>query len=134
VRVLLRAIAGDLNDEDHRFRVQAAKKVWFMNQDLQERGFECLVEHHDIDNVTSSEDRIHISCVVSVLEDDCIEVPPPSVQRRICESIAAQAPVEVVFHIGAECQVIRAMRADVAKSHTRFSKENRMHLIRVPES
>jgi ABC-type dipeptide/oligopeptide/nickel transport system ATPase component len=44
-----------------------------MNRDLQERGFECLVENHDIECVTSSEDRIHISCVVSVLEDDCIE-------------------------------------------------------------
>jgi hypothetical protein len=62
-----------------------------------------------------SEDHIHISCVVSLLEDDCIEVPPRSVQRSICESVAAQAPVEVVFHVGAECQVIWAIRADVAK-------------------
>jgi hypothetical protein len=45
------------------------------------------------ERVTSSEDRIHISCVVSVLEDDCIDVPPPSVQRSICESVAAEAPV-----------------------------------------
>jgi hypothetical protein len=86
-----------------------------MNRDLQARGFESLVEHHDIERVTSSEDRIHISCVVSVLEDDSIEVPPPSVQRSICQTIIAQAPVEVVFHIGAEWQVIRAIRADVAK-------------------
>jgi hypothetical protein len=86
-----------------------------MNRDLQARGFECLVEHHDIEHVTSSEDRIHISCVVSKLEDDCIEVPPPSVQRSICQTIAAQAPVEVVFHVGVECWVIRAIRADVAK-------------------
>jgi hypothetical protein len=73
------------------------------------------VEHHDIERVTSSENDIHISCVVSVLEDDCIEVPAPSVQRSICESVAAQALVEVVFHVGAECRVIRAIRADVAK-------------------
>jgi hypothetical protein len=86
-----------------------------MNRDLQARRFECLVEHHDIEHVTSSEDRIHKSCVVSKLEDDCIEVPPPSVQRSICQTIAAQAPVEVVFHVGAECWVIRAIRADVAK-------------------
>jgi hypothetical protein len=64
------------------------------------------MEHYDIERVTSSKDHIHISCVVSVLEDDYIEVPPPSVQRGICESIAAQAPMEVVFHVGAECQVI----------------------------
>jgi hypothetical protein len=86
-----------------------------MNRDQQARGFECLVEHHEIECVTSSEDRIHISCVVSVLEDDCIEVPPPSVQRSICQTVAAQAPVEVVFHVGAECRVIRAIRANVAK-------------------
>jgi hypothetical protein len=108
-------MAGGPNDEDDTFRLQATKEVWFMNWDLQERGFECVVEHHDIERVTSSEDHIHISCVVSVLEDDCIEVPPPSVQRSICESVAAQAPMEVVFHIGAECRVIRAIRADVAK-------------------
>jgi hypothetical protein len=107
-------MAGDPNDEDDTFRVQATKAVWIKNQDLQERGFECLVEHHDIERVTSSEDRIHISCVVSVPENDCIEVPPPSVQRSICESVAAQAFVEVVFHVGAECRVIRAIRADVA--------------------
>jgi hypothetical protein len=107
-------MAGGPNDEDDTFRLQATKEVC-MNWDLQERGFECVVEHHDIERVTSSEDRIHISCVVSVLEDDCIEVPPPSVQRSICESVAAQAPMEVVFHIGAECRVIRAIRADVAK-------------------
>jgi hypothetical protein len=108
-------MAGGPNDEDDTFRLQATKEVWFMNWDLQGRGFECVVEHQDIKRVTSSEDRIHISCVVSVLEDDCIEVPPPSVQRSICESVAAQAPMEVVFHIGAECRVIRAIRADVAK-------------------
>jgi hypothetical protein len=51
----------------------------------------------------------------SVLEDDYIEVPPPSVQRSICESVAAQAPVDVVFHVGEEYRVIRAIRADVAK-------------------
>jgi hypothetical protein len=39
--------------------------------------------------------------VVSVLEDDCIEVPPPSVERSICHTVAAQALVEVVFHVGA---------------------------------
>jgi hypothetical protein len=59
------------------------------------------VEHPDIECVTFSEDRIHISCVVSILEDNFIEVPPPLVQISICESIAGQAPVEVVFHIGA---------------------------------
>jgi hypothetical protein len=63
-------------------------KLRKMNRDLQERGFECLVEHHDIERVTSSEDRIHIPCVVSVLEDDYIEVPL-SVQTSICKSIAA---------------------------------------------
>jgi hypothetical protein len=73
-------MAGDPNNEDDTFRVQAIKEVWFMNWDLQERGFECLVEHHDIERVTSSEDRIHISCVVSVLEDECIEIHPPSMQ------------------------------------------------------
>jgi hypothetical protein len=73
-------MAGDPNNEDDTFRVQAIKEVWFMNWDLQERGFECLVEHHDIERVTSSEDRIHISCVVSVLEDECIEIHPPSVR------------------------------------------------------
>jgi hypothetical protein len=86
-------MGGDPNNEDDTFRVQATKEILFMNRDLQERGFECLVEHHDIERVTSSEDRIHISCVVSVLEDDCIDVPPPSVQRSICESVAAEAPV-----------------------------------------
>jgi hypothetical protein len=86
-----------------------------MNRDLQERGFECLVEHHDIERVSSNEDFIHISGVVIVLEDDCIEVPPPSVQRCICESVAAQAPVEVVFYVGVECRVIRAIHADVVK-------------------
>jgi hypothetical protein len=85
-----------------------------MIRDLQERGFECMVEHHDIDCVRSNEDHIHISCVVTVLEDDCIEVPPPSSQRIICESVAAQAPVEVVFHVGAKCRVIRAIHANVA--------------------
>jgi hypothetical protein len=73
------------------------------------------VEHHDIKRVKSSEDRIHISCVVSVLEDDCIEVPPPSVQRSICKSIASQAPMEVVLYIGAECRMIRVICVDVAK-------------------
>jgi hypothetical protein len=34
-------MAGDRNDEDDAFRVQATKAVWFKNQDLQERGFEC---------------------------------------------------------------------------------------------
>jgi hypothetical protein len=86
-----------------------------MNQDLRERGFECLVEHHDIERVTSNEDRIHISCVFIVLEDDCIEVLSPSVQISICKSIEAQAPVEVFFHVGAECQVIRPIRVNVAK-------------------
>jgi hypothetical protein len=43
---IFRAMAGDPNDEDDTFRFQATKEVWFMNQDLQERGFECLVEHH----------------------------------------------------------------------------------------
>jgi hypothetical protein len=97
-------MAGHPNDEDDTFCVQATKEVCFMNRDLQERGFECLVEHHDIERVTSNEDRIHILCVVTVVEDECIEVPPPSVQRSICESIAAQPPMNVVFHIGAECQ------------------------------
>jgi hypothetical protein len=106
MRVLLHAMTRDPNIEDDMFRVQATKEVWFMNRDLQERGFECLVEHHDIECVTPNENRIHISYVISVLEDGCIEVPPPSVQRSICESIAAQAPMEVVFHIGAECRVI----------------------------
>jgi hypothetical protein len=100
-------MAGDPNDEDDTLRVQDTKEVWFMYRDLQERGFECLVEHHVFECMTSSEDRIHISCVVSVLGDDCIEVPPPLVQRSICKSVAAQAPVEVVFHVGAECRMIR---------------------------
>jgi hypothetical protein len=73
------------------------------------------VEHHDTERMTSSEDRIHISCVVSILEDDCIEVPPLLVQRSICHTVATQAPIEVVFHIGAECRVIRVICADVAK-------------------
>jgi hypothetical protein len=72
-------MAGDPNDEDDMFRVLATKEVCFMNRDLQERGFECLVKQHDIEHVTSNEDPIHISCIVTVLEDDCIEVPPPSV-------------------------------------------------------
>jgi hypothetical protein len=108
-------MAGEPKDEDDIFRVQAIKGICFMNRDLQEKGFQCLVEHHDIECVTSNEDRIHISCVVIVLEDDCIEVPPPSVQRSICESIEAQAPVDVVFHIGVECRVIRAICANVVK-------------------
>jgi hypothetical protein len=54
-------MAGDANDEDDTFQVQATKEVRFMNRDLEGRGLECLVEHHDIDRVTSSEDRIHIS-------------------------------------------------------------------------
>jgi hypothetical protein len=107
-------MAGDPNDEDDTFRVQATKEVCFMNPDPQERAFECLVEHHGSECMTSNEDHIHILCVVTVLEDDCIEVPP-SVQRSICESIAAQDPMEVVFHVGTECRMIRAIRADVAK-------------------
>jgi hypothetical protein len=78
------------------FRVQTTKEVCFMHRDLQEKGFECLVEHHDIERVTYNEDHIHILCVVTVLEDGCIEVPPPSVQRSICENVAAQVPVDVV--------------------------------------
>jgi hypothetical protein len=31
------------------------------------------------------------------------------------QTVAAQAPVEVVFHVGADFRVIRAIRADVAK-------------------
>jgi hypothetical protein len=64
------------------------------------------MEHHCTERVTSNEDCIHISCVVTVLEDDCIEIPPASVQRSICESVASQALVEVVFHVCAECWVI----------------------------
>jgi hypothetical protein len=108
-------MVGDPNNEDDMFQVQATKEVCFMNRDIHERGFECLVEHHDIERVTSNEDCKHISCVVTVLEDDCIEVSSPLVQRSICESIAAQAPMKVVFHVGAECQVIRAIPVDVAK-------------------
>jgi hypothetical protein len=37
------------------------------------------------------------------------------VQRSICQTTTAQAPVEVVFHVGAECRVIRAIHADVVK-------------------
>jgi hypothetical protein len=29
-----------------------------LNQELQARGFECLVEHHDIQRVTSSKDHV----------------------------------------------------------------------------
>uniref|UniRef100_K3YM80 BTB domain-containing protein n=1 Tax=Setaria italica TaxID=4555 RepID=K3YM80_SETIT len=47
-----------------------------------------------------------------VLEDDCIEVPLPSVGRSICTTIAAQAPMDIIFDIGG--RVIRARRADVA--------------------
>jgi hypothetical protein len=39
-----------------------------MNRDLQEIGFECLVGHHDIERVTSIEDRI--KCVAMVLEGE----------------------------------------------------------------
>jgi hypothetical protein len=108
-------MAGDPNDDDDMFRVQVTKEVCFMNQDVQERGFECMVEHHDIECVISNEDRIHISCLVLVLEDDCIEVPPPSVHRSICERVEAQSPVEVVLHIGVERRVIRVICADVVK-------------------
>jgi hypothetical protein len=73
------------------------------------------VEHHNIERVTSNEDCIDILCVVIVPEDDCIEVPPPSVQRSICESVAAQAPVDIAFHVDEECGVIREICADVAK-------------------
>jgi hypothetical protein len=66
-------MTGDSNDADDTFRVQVTKEVWFMNWDLQARGFECLVEHHDIERVTSSEDHIHISCVVSILEDNYLK-------------------------------------------------------------
>jgi hypothetical protein len=107
-------MTGDPNDKDDTFQIQATKEVCFMNRDLQERGFECLMKHHDIERVTSNEDRIHISCVATIFEDDYIEVPPPFAQRSICESIASQAPMEVVFHVGAKCQVIRAIHADVA--------------------
>jgi hypothetical protein len=94
-------MAGDPNDDDDMFRVQVTKEVCFMNQDVQERGFECMVEHHDIE------------CVIS--NDDCIEVPPPSVHRSICERVEAQSPVEVVLHIGVERRVIRVICADVVK-------------------
>jgi hypothetical protein len=40
------------------------------------------------------------------MKDGCIEVPTPSVQRRIYKRIAAQSPVEVVFHVGLEFLVI----------------------------
>jgi hypothetical protein len=53
-------MARDPNDEDDTFQVQATKEVCFINPDLQEIGFECLVEHHDIERVTSNEDHIHI--------------------------------------------------------------------------
>jgi hypothetical protein len=99
-------MAGDPNIEDDTFQVHATKEVCFMKRDLQEKGFECLVEHHDIERVTSSEDRIHISYVVTVMKDGCIEVPTPSVQRSIYKRIAAQSPVEVVFHVGLEFLVI----------------------------
>jgi hypothetical protein len=85
------------------FESKLQKVVCFMNRNLQERGFQCPVEQHNIERVTSNEDCIHISCVVTILKDDCIEVPHPSVQKSICK---AQAPVKVVFHIGAECRVI----------------------------
>jgi hypothetical protein len=42
-------MAGDPDNEDDMFRVQATKEVCFMIRDLQERGFECMVEHHDIE-------------------------------------------------------------------------------------
>jgi hypothetical protein len=80
-------MVGEPNYEDDMFRVQAIKEVCFVNQNLQERGFQCLVEPDDIERVTSNEDRIHISCVVTLLEDDCIEVSPPSVQRNICKAL-----------------------------------------------
>jgi hypothetical protein len=90
-------MVGDPNDEDDTFRVQATKKVWLMNWNLKVRGFECLVEHHHIERVTSSEDCIHKLCVVSVLEDNCVEVPPPSVQRSMCHTVATQAMWKLCF-------------------------------------
>ncbi|RCV23809.1 hypothetical protein SETIT_5G034200v2 [Setaria italica] len=77
-----------------------------------QHGFNCLVGHHEIEHVWDHSDRVNISCTVTVLQDDCIEVPPPSVGRSICTTIAAQAPMDVVFDIGD--RVIRARRADVA--------------------
>jgi hypothetical protein len=76
------------------FESKLQKVVRFIKWNLQERGFQCLVEHHDIERVTSNEDRIHISCVVTIPKDDCIEVPPPSVQKTICKSVAAPSPCE----------------------------------------
>ncbi|XP_072146350.1 uncharacterized protein [Setaria viridis] len=68
--------------------------------------------HHEIELVWDHSGCINISCIVTVLEDDCMEAPPPLVGRSICTTIAAQALVDVVFDIGG--QVIRARNTDVA--------------------
>uniref|UniRef100_K3YDU1 BTB domain-containing protein n=1 Tax=Setaria italica TaxID=4555 RepID=K3YDU1_SETIT len=72
-----------------------------------EQGFNCLVGHHEIERVLDHSDRINISCTITILEDDCIEIPPPLVGRSICTTIVAQAPVDVVFDIA----LSRAMEA-----------------------
>ena len=96
---MLRALAADPTDEDDTFRVQVTKELEFRNGDLRGAYFECLVEHQDIERVCDNGGRINISCVVTVLEDNRIELPPPSVRRSICATIASQAPVDVVFDI-----------------------------------
>jgi hypothetical protein len=76
---------GDPNNEDDTFSVQATKEVWFMNRDLEARGFEYQVEHHNIEHVASSEDHIHTSFVVLVLEDDCVDgqkTYPSTIRKR----------------------------------------------------
>jgi hypothetical protein len=58
------------------------------------------VEHRDIERMSPNGGRINISCVVTVVEDDCIDVHAPSKRRSICATLVAQAPVDVVFSIG----------------------------------
>ncbi|RCV38973.1 hypothetical protein SETIT_8G185600v2 [Setaria italica] len=86
--------------------------VLMNNMQKVEHGFNCLVGHHESEHVWDHSGCVNISCTITVLEDDCIEVSPPSVGRSICTTIAAQAPVDIVFDIGG--RVIRARRADVA--------------------
>ncbi|RCV22252.1 hypothetical protein SETIT_4G205700v2 [Setaria italica] len=111
VRVLFCAVVGDAIDYDGTFRFQDLKELEFRNGNL-EHGFNYLVGHHDIERVWDHSSRVNISCTVTVLEDDYIEVLPPSVGRSICTTIVAQASVNVVFDIGG--RVIRARWADVA--------------------
>jgi hypothetical protein len=97
-------------DNDGTFRVQVAKELEFRNGDLQQ-GFDCILEHQNIKGVWEEGGCVSISCIVTVLEDEFIEVPPSSTYKSICATIAAQAPMDVVFDICGRVNRVRCANA-----------------------